>query len=168
MNRYLEYLLKLKLFVAFLLLLSNGYGQEISTINIESSLKIAGANNLTISKLNLNKTVLEADLLISKGWWIPEIFAGIQTRQLQGAAMNGNGSFFTDVNQQNLWNGVGIDALWNIGEGIYKTKVSELKLEANTYKTTAEKNIVLLDVADTYYQLLIGFKKQMHTTSCIL
>ena len=159
MNRYLEYLLKLKLFVAFLLLLSNGYGQEISTISIESSLKIAGANNLTISKLNLNKTVLEADLLISKGWWIPEIFAGIQTRQLQGAAMNGNGSFFTDVNQQNLWNGVGIDALWNIGEGIYKTKASELKLEANTYKTTAEKNIVLLDVADTYYQLLIGFLK---------
>jgi outer membrane protein TolC len=159
MNRYLEYLLKLKLFVAFLLLLSNGYGQEISTISIESSLKIAGANNLTISKLNLNKTVLEADLLISKGWWIPEIFAGIQTRQLQGAAMNGNGSFFTDINQQNLWNGLGIDALWNIGEGIYKTKASELKLEANTYKTTTEKNIVLLEVADTYYQLLIGFLK---------
>ena len=50
MNRHLKYLLKLKLFVAFLLLLSNGYGQEISTISIESSLKIAGANNLTISK----------------------------------------------------------------------------------------------------------------------
>ena len=159
MNRHLKYLLKLKLSIAFGLLLSNIYGQEISTISIESSLKIAGANNLTISKLNLKKTELEADLLISKGWWIPELFAGIQTRQLQGAAMNGNGSFFTEVNQQNLWNGVGIDALWNFGEGIYKTKSSELKLEANTYKTKAEKNIVLLEVANTYYQLLIGFLK---------
>ena len=61
------------------------------------------SNILQKSNLNLNKTVLEADLLISKGWWIPEIFAGIQTRQLRGAAMNGNGSFFTEVNQQNLW-----------------------------------------------------------------
>ena len=56
MNRHLKYFLKLKLFVALILQLSNGYGQEISTISIKSSLKIAGANNLTISKLNLNKT----------------------------------------------------------------------------------------------------------------
>ncbi len=40
--------------------------------------------------------------------------------------MNADGRFFLDVDRQNLWTGIGINAKWNIADGIYLTKAANL------------------------------------------
>ncbi len=70
--------------------------------------------------------------------------------------MNGNGRFFLDVNRGNFWTGLGLDAQWNFGNGIFKSKAAELRVEASEYQTQSERNKVLLESIFVYYDFLVA------------
>lgn len=123
-------------------------------INLETVLEMGGANNLTVEAFRLQQESLQADLAKAREWWLPDLYAGTSVHQLWGNAMNGNGIFFTDVNRQNFWGGLGMTASWKFGEGFYRTEAAELKAKASQYMTRAERNQVLLQVIDAYYDLL--------------
>ncbi len=123
-------------------------------IDLETVLKIGGANNLTIQEFKLRQQLALAELTKAKEWWLPTIYTGTTFHQLWGNAMNGNGVFFTDVNRQNLWGGIGLNATWNFGEGIFKTKAIEFKVQSAAYNTQAEQNKSLLHIISTYYDFL--------------
>ncbi|MFT5802475.1 MAG: outer membrane protein TolC, partial [Nonlabens sp.] len=128
--------------------------QDTIAINLETILKVGGAANLTIKEYKERQELSLAKLAKAKEWWLPEVYAGVQTHQLWGAAMNADGRFFLDVTRQNLWGGLGVNATWDFAEGIYNVKAAHLKSEANKYLTQAESNQQLLKMIHSYYDLM--------------
>ncbi len=133
--------------------------QEILPINLQTALEMGGANNLTIKEFQAKQELSEANLTKSKEWWLPNVYAGMKTFQLWGASMNSDGRFFLDVNANNLWSGLGVNAYWTFADGIYKTKASKLNVQASYYESQAEKNQALLAIIKTYYDLLTAQMK---------
>lgn len=138
------------------LLAISAMAQEPETIyiDLESLLQTAGANNLTIEQYQREQELAVADQVKAREWWLPEIYAGLETHKLWGAAMNADGGFFLDVNRGNLWTGLGLDARWDFGEGIYQSKAAGLRAVAASHLTRAERNQVLLKTIQTYYDFL--------------
>src|SRR5680860_952018 len=107
--------------------------QDTLVITLQNILELGGANNLTIREYQEREELAKAKLVIAKAWWLPEIYAGVQTHQLGGAVMNSNGNFYLDVNQDNMWLGLGLNANWNIAEGLSVSKAAELQSMASRY-----------------------------------
>ena len=128
--------------------------QTPQPITLASVLELSAANDLTIKAYQLHQELALAKVVKSKEWWLPEISVGVQTHQLWGAAMNGNGNFFIDVSRNNLWAGLGLDANWNFAEGIYTKKAAELKAQATQYDTKAARNQAILTNIETYYDFV--------------
>lgn len=128
--------------------------QDTLYLNLEKLLEVGGANNLIIEQYKKEQDLALADHAKAKEWWLPDVYAGLQTHKLWGAAMNADGGFFLDVNRNNMWTGLGLDARWDFGEGIYQSKAAALKAEATGHKTQAEKNRILLKAIHAYYDFL--------------
>lgn len=154
MTIYFNILKRLFFIYIAVLPLSVNAQDNVQLINLETVLKIGGANNLTIQEFKLRQQLAFAELKEAKEWWLPTIYTGTTFHQLWGNAMNGNGEFFTDVNRQNFWGGVGLNASWNFGEGIYKTKAIEFKMQSTALNTQAAQNKLLLHIISTYYDFL--------------
>lgn len=140
--------------VIILLICTAGFevnAQDTIPINLETVLELGGANNLTIQEYKQRQNLAAANLTKAKEWWLPDVYAGVQTHQLWGATMNGNGRFFLDVNRNSLWTGLGLDAHWKFADGIYESKVANLEAKAAQYRTQAEKNQALLEIISAYY-----------------
>jgi len=123
-------------------------------INLETVLRLGGANNLTIKEYKQRQELALANHTKAREWWLPEIYAGTVIHQLWGNAMNSDGQIFTDVNRQNLWGGIGLNATWNLGEEIFMAKAAGLKSQAVVFQTQAEQNKALLNIIETYYDFL--------------
>ncbi|MFT6808313.1 MAG: outer membrane protein TolC [Saprospiraceae bacterium] len=128
-------------------------GQDILPINLETALELGGANNLTIQKSIATRALADASVVKSKEWWVPELYGGIQTHQLSGAAMNSDGRYALGIDRNSLWMGLGLDLSWDLEDGIYKTKIAKLQQEAVTHKTQAIRNKSLLSIIESYYNL---------------
>lgn len=127
---------------------------EIKAINLATVLQLAGADNLSIQEYTLKQKVAVANLHTAQEWWLPNVYAGANVHQLWGSAMNGDGAFFTDVNRQNLWGGIGINGSWDLGTSLNKVKAQKLRVKAMTFKTQTQKNHILLQSIDAYYAFL--------------
>jgi outer membrane protein TolC len=128
--------------------------QDTIPITLEKILDLGGANNLTIKEYKERQELSLAEFAKSKEWWLPEIYAGSQTHQLWGTAMNADGRFFLDVNSQNLWGGIGLNAYWDFAESIYNVESANLKSQVSQYLTKAERNQQLLKMINAYYELM--------------
>jgi len=145
----------LRLCVSILILATASLqGQNIQAITLEKALELGGANNLTIQNYQQRQNLAKSNLTKAKEWWLPQIYAGLQTHQLGGAAMNGNGNFFIDINRNNLWAGLGLDMKWDFKDGIYQQKIAKFKAEAAAYQTQAVRNQILLSLIENYYDFI--------------
>ena len=145
------------LFSSFIFILfSINISAQNNTINIDlkTVLEMGGANNLTIKKYELQKELALAEITEANSWWLPEIYAGVMVHQRWGSAMNGDGRFFTGVDRNNLWAGVGANGYWKLGEGIYNAKLAEIRSQGIQFQQEATKNEVLLEVINEYYGFL--------------
>ena len=140
----------------FLVLTTAGAQENIRAISLEEVLELGGANHLTIQEYQQRQALALADQAKAREWWLPDLQAGISTHQLSGAAMNGNGRFFLDVKRDNLWGGLGLDARWKPGDGIFKAKAASLNAQAAQYTTAAERNKALLGSIELYYDFLLA------------
>ena len=147
-------LIKVVLPLLFVLLGVSIQAQEAIPITLEKVLELGGANNLTIKEYQERQSLAVAEVSKAKEWWLPEVYGGVQTHQLWGAVMNGNGNFYLDINRNNLWLGLGLNANWNFADGIYATKAANLKNQASVYHTEAERNKALLKSINAYYNLM--------------
>lgn len=143
-------------FVLFLLIanMNQAVAQDTIPINLEKILELGGADNLTIKEYKERQELSLSELTKAKEWWLPEIYAGAQTHQLWGAAMNADGRFFLNVNRQNLWGGLGLNANWDFADGIYNAKSANLRSQSSLYMTQAERNQQLLKMIYAYYDLM--------------
>lgn len=127
--------------------------QKTFPVNLETVLKLAGANNLTIQEYQLKYQQALAEQSKAKEWWLPNIYFGASTHYLNGAAMNTDGQIFTDVNRSNLWTGLGIEAEIDFSKGFYSSLAAKQKAEAMQYQSTAEKNKMILQAVQAYFDL---------------
>jgi len=128
--------------------------QDTIPINLEIVLELGGADNLTIKAYKERQELSAAKLTKAKEWWLPEIYAGAQTHQLWGVAMNADGRFFQEVDRQNLWAGIGLNANWDFADGIYAKKSAEYMNRAQEFTSQAQRNQELLEMISVYYDLL--------------
>ncbi len=129
------------------------YAQRSYPINLETVLKLAGANNLTIQEYQLKYQQALADESKAKEWWLPNLYAGYTTHYLNGAAMNTDGKIFTNVDRNNFWGGLGVGAEIDFNKGKYALLATKQKAEAVNYQSTAEKNKAILEAVQTYFDL---------------
>lgn len=128
--------------------------QEISLlVTLESVLQLSGANNLTVQEYQLKHKQALAEQSKAKEWWLPEIQAGYSTHFLNGGAMNTDGTIFSEVDRNNLWLGLGISVEIDFKDGFYKTLAAKKKSEAASYFTIAQRNQVILESVQTYFDL---------------
>lgn len=147
---------KFKHFVAPLLIVTATFtanAQQNFSVNLETVLKLAGANNLTVQEYQLKYQQALAEQSKANEWWLPNIYAGATTHYLNGAAMNTDGKIFTGVNRNNLWAGLGIAAEIDFSKGIYQSLAAKQKSQAADYFSTAEKNKAILNAVQTYFDL---------------
>jgi outer membrane protein TolC len=141
------------LVVIGVLWLQIGMTQNEQPINLDKVLELSGANNLTIKEYQLKKELALAHLEKTKEWWLPNVYLGINTHALWGASMNTDGKYALDVKRDNLWSGLGIDATWDIAEGMYQKKVAEINIKAIEQEGIAERNKEILSAIEAYYDL---------------
>lgn len=128
--------------------------QDIQVLDLQSALSMGGASNLTLLELEEAVAVSRAESKISKNWWLPSLYAGTRLHQLWGTAMNTDGRFFQDLDRQNFWGGAGINFDLDLVQGVYDYK-AQLYLERQVEVfTRAQRNQVLLNIVQAYYDLL--------------
>jgi outer membrane protein TolC len=127
--------------------------QQSFAINLETVLKLAGANNLIVKEYQIRYQQALADQSKAKEWWLPDVYAGYSTHYLHGAAMNADGKIFTGVNRNNLWTGLGIAAEIDFGKGFYQSLAARQKVQSANYFSIAEKNKAILNAIHAYYNL---------------
>ncbi len=154
MKKIKSYSIKLVAIVALLFSTQKTFCQTNAyAVNLETVLKLAGANNLTVQEYQLKYQQALAEQSKAKEWWLPNIYAGATTHYLNGAAMNTDGKIFTDVNRNNLWAGLGIAAEFDFSKGIYSLLAAKQKSQAANYFSSAEKNQAILNAVQTYFDL---------------
>ncbi len=148
-------------FLGFVLLpMTKLHCQEMKlAIDLETCLQLGGASNLTIQEYQLRQELAKTESLSAKEWWLPEVYLGTQLHQLWGTAMNSDGRFFTDVNRQNFWGGLGFNVSWDFAEASYSKKAAALSIQVSEYQSQAERNTTLLEIIDTYYDFQVS---QLH------
>jgi outer membrane protein TolC len=127
--------------------------QQNLPINLETVLKLAGANNLTVHEYQLKYQEALAEKSKAKEWWLPNIYTGATTHYLNGAAMNTDGKIFSDVNRNNLWAGLGLGAEIDFSKGFYQLLAAKQKSQSASYFSAAEKNKAILSAVQTYFDL---------------
>ena len=122
-------------------------------INLETVLKLAGADNLVIQQYQQRYELALADRAKAREWYLPTIYGGATTHYLTGKAMNTDGRFFEPVKRNNLWAGLGLFAEWDISKGFYGSLAAKQKAKAAMHRSTAERNQAILQAVHTYYDL---------------
>ena len=125
---------------------------ESLPINLETVLRLAGANNLTVKEYELRYSLSLAEQTKAAEWWLPTVYAGYTTHLLNGAAMNTDGKIFTGVKQNNLWAGTGVFATIDFGS-IYRSLAAKQSAQAASYFSKEEKNQAILHAVQAYFDL---------------
>lgn len=146
-------IIKTVAFISFVAATLNVNAQQTLPVNLETVLKLAGANNLTVQEYQLKYQQALADVAKAKEWWLPNIYAGTTTHYLNGAAMNTDGKIFTGVTRNNIWAGLGIATEIDFGKGVYQSLAAKQKAKAASYFSIAEKNKTILNAVQTYFDL---------------
>lgn len=128
-------------------------GFQTYQIELETVLKLAGADNLTIKEFKQRQDIATIDQRIAKEWMIPDLFLGATLHNLNGSAMNSDGRFFREVNRNRLWAGAGIGLNLIPGDGIYQTLAAKQNALASGYLLQASKNEVILNAILVFYDL---------------
>jgi len=133
-------------------------------INIDSVINISKSHSHLIKKYSqdLNKT--KADLIQAKEWYFPTIYAGAMLHQLHGASMNADGKFFTDVDRQNTWAGIGANIEWDPGKSSIMVAAIKKRLKSDEYSFRAFTNELILNNIEVY----LKYKKQLAVVKSVI
>ncbi len=126
---------------------------ESYQVDLETVLKLAGADNLTVEEYRLHYQQALAEQSKAEEWWLPTLFTGATTHYLNGAAMNSDGRIFTDVDRNNVWAGIGISVELDFNQGVFGELAAAQKAEAAFQFSIAEKNQALLKAVQAYFDL---------------
>jgi outer membrane protein TolC len=144
---------RLSLFIKLIICTLSGQAQQTFPVNLETVLKLSGANNLTVKEYQLKYKLAIADQAKAKEWWLPTLYAGATTHYLTGSAMNTDGHIFTGIKQTNAWAGLVINMDIDFGKGFYQVLAAKQKAQAIQFYSLAGKNKTILQAVSNYFDL---------------
>jgi len=123
------------------------------SITLDEVMKRAGAESGVVKEFQALYEVAKAEQQVAGQWWIPDLYLGVRYHQLDGAAMNGNGEFFRNVDRENFWAGAGLNVQWDLAQGIYGSKSADLGSESMMFRAQDQKNRAVLSAVEAYLDL---------------
>jgi outer membrane protein TolC len=128
-------------------------GYELYPLNMETVLKLTGANSLTIEEFRMRQELAQERHRTAQEWIYPEIFAGVNLDGRTGTAMNADGRFFRDIGRNRMWSGAGLELNWNPGEAVYQVLAAKQELQASKHLLQAERNGAILEAVQAFLDL---------------
>lgn len=128
-------------------------GHELYPVDLETVLRLSGANSLTIKEYRLLQELAQEKQRTAGEWLYPELFAGVQLDGRTGSAMNADGRFFRDIKRNRAWAGADLELRWKPGEAVYKQLAARQELEAAKFQLQAERNKAVLAAVHAYLDL---------------
>ena len=157
-----QYLMKTYKIVFLLLLIGTvSYSQpdlQVSKkipVNLPT-LRLAGANNLTIKQYELQYQLSLAEIDKAKEWFLPTILIGPTMHYLNGAAMQTTGAVLKDVTQKELWLGGGIAGILDFNDGIFNVMAKKQQSAAVKFENQAQRNTIIITAITDYYDLMVA------------
>jgi len=128
-------------------------GQVTGQITLTEALQKAKTNSPQMRQNMLNLDVSQAKARAARDWWVPDVGAGIQMHQQNGAAMNSDGRFFLDINRQYFAAGGTVDVTLDFKDAFLGTRAAELAYRAEQQSNIQNSNEFLGYVTMQYYSL---------------
>jgi len=145
-------------FIVFALTLSilpagHSVCQTQGYITLDEALQKAKTYSPQMRQNLLNLDVVEAKARAARDWWVPDVGAGIQMHQQNGAAMNADGRFFLDVNRQYFAAGGTVDVTLDFKDAFLGTRAAELAYRSQQQTNIQNSNEFLGFISMRYYAL---------------
>ncbi|HHG86200.1 MAG TPA: TolC family protein [Bacteroidetes bacterium] len=108
---------------------------------------------LAIQELNERLKLAQVKAAKEKSWWLPTLSGGFNLHQLNGIAMNTDGRYFTDLNRQNYFAGLGLDAEWDFATGPDRARLAEAATKGLELASETERMELLQKAGELYFAL---------------
>jgi outer membrane protein TolC len=140
-------------FVLSILAVNGLVCQSNGHLSLTEALQAARTNSPQIRQYLLNLDIARAEARRARDWWVPDVGAGVQMHQQNGAAMNSDGRFYLDVNRQYLLGGASLDVNLDLKDAFLGTRAAELAYRAQQQTNIQNSNEFLGFVTMQYYAL---------------
>ncbi len=147
--------------LAFCFVLAAANAQQTLALDLETVMRLAGANNLTIKEYEIKHQEALAGVTRAGEWWLPNLQVGAATHFLAGNAMNADGKIFTDVARHSLGLGAGASFDIDFSRGNYELLAAKQHAEAVRHWGIAERNQVVLRAVQAFFDLQAAQMKQV-------
>jgi outer membrane protein TolC len=127
--------------------------QTLGHITLTEALQKARVYSPQMRQNLLNLDVAEAKARSARDWWVPDVGAGVQMHQQNGAAMNSDGRFFLDINRQYFAAGGTVDVTLDLKDAFLGTRAAELAYRAQQQTNIQNSNEFLGFITMQYYAL---------------
>ena len=121
-------------------------------INLETVLKLAGANNLKIAEIKAKHKIAKAKAHKAKEWIYPSVNPGFLLSNTVGSVQNAEGAFL-ETDKNSFWAGAAITANWSIGKASYNYLAAKQNIVTAELWLQAEKNQQILKAIQAYFEL---------------
>jgi outer membrane protein TolC len=126
--------------------------RRVMPINLETVLKLAGANNLKIAEIKAKHNISKAKAREAQEWVYPSVNPGFLLMNTAGSVQNAKGDFL-ETDKNSFWAGAAITANWSIGKASYNYLSAKQNIVTAELWLQAEKNQQILNAIQVYFEL---------------
>jgi len=122
-------------------------------IDLATTLRLAGADNLSVKIAKEKLAEARADADVARERLFPWVTAGTTFRQHQNNSQTVEGRII-DADKRSFSTGVGLNAQWDFGEVYYQKLAAQQRARAEEAALTTQRQNTVADAALAYYELL--------------
>lgn len=143
-------------FLLFLVLLPNSIlAQETKKalpVNLETVLKLAGANNLKVAEIKAKHALAKAKAQELNEWIYPSINPGFLLLNHSGSVQNAIGDFL-ETNKNSFWAGASATVNWSAGKSTFNYLSAKQDITTAEFHVQAKRNQQILYAIQAYFEL---------------
>lgn len=122
-------------------------------IDLATTLRLAGADNLSVKIAREKLAEARADADVARERMFPWVTAGLGFRQHENNLQTVEGRII-DADKRSFSAGVGLNAQWDLGEVYYQKLAAQQRARAEEAALTTQRQNTVTDAALAYYELL--------------
>ena len=122
-------------------------------IDLATTLRLAGADNLSVKIAKEKLAEARADADVARERMFPWVTAGMSFRQHENNVQTVEGRII-DADKRSFSTGVGLNAQWDFGEVYYQKLAAQQRARAEEAALTTQRQNTVTDAALAYYELL--------------
>lgn len=122
-------------------------------IDLATTLRLAGADNLSVKIAKEKLAEARADADVARERMFPWVTAGLGFRQHENNLQTVEGRII-DADKRSFSAGVGLNAQWDLGEVYYQKLAAQQRARAEEAALSTQRQTTVTDAALAYYELL--------------